>query len=787
MRELRRVLFGKTALFMLALLSALSVVLFILSVKGGDEDGAKGLYNEAYRSFIAEYGDRKPEEITEEELDEKLLWIERADSIASHIALIGMDDSFASWLESKPEVLERLNGGYFQRYLAEPLLANAEREAFYAVRRQIEYLKEFNGFYPTIKKNAERMQRTTLFGDPNSFAYRNTIKTVNDFAAIDGAVGRLGDDRAITSVMSDPTADYLILIFMLTVSVLMLKERRSGLWQLVRATPKGRGALAVSRLLTLLAASILAVLLVFASRFIVSYAAFDGLNGSDRLIQSIEGYNGIPFPLKINSFVFLYCGIKLVTAFFAGIIIFFILSSVKNINIAIAITGAVLAVEFTLYTTIRDSSILVPLKYVNLFQLILPENFVLSYVNLNIAEHPVNARVATALVMLAITALAAACILLVHIKKRPAGRQNPIEKLVDRLRKRTYRLVFLQETGKLLFAQRGILVLAVLAFVFTSMGKLPQPTVTDEQRKALDYYKKYAGAVSEQLLEAIDAEIAGLEARLSGGEEEAFFRSVAQDTIKGLEMLRLEVQDIIKRNESGEYPREIKLLPPFTYMTVFGENSRKFAINQGLKALLCIALISAGLYAYERQSSMNKLLRSLPNGRTRLFLKKELLTLAASALVFIAVYLPEIRALEANDLYNGFAYFDYPMQGLNIARESRLPLSVGALTVLVYFIRFFSIFLVGSAVGLLSSFAQRVNSALVLSAAVFVLPACIVAMGANGLYPFTPLPLLFASGMLFYGELPAALAQLFALVLMIAANYYGAASRRRSPAFRSYS
>ncbi|MBR5947686.1 MAG: hypothetical protein IKZ82_03415 [Clostridia bacterium] len=139
MRELRRVLFGKTALFMLALLSALSVVLCILPIKGGDEVGAKGLYNEAYHSFIAEYGDRKPDEITYDELDEKLLWIERADSISSHITLIGMDDSFVSWLESKPDVLERLNGGYFQRCLDEPLLANAEREAFYAVRKQIEY------------------------------------------------------------------------------------------------------------------------------------------------------------------------------------------------------------------------------------------------------------------------------------------------------------------------------------------------------------------------------------------------------------------------------------------------------------------------------------------------------------------------------------------------------------------------------------------------------------------------------------------------------------------------
>ena len=76
---------------------------------------------------------------------------------------------------------------------------------------------------------------------------------------------------------------------------------------------------------------------------------------------------------------------------------------------------------------------------------------------------------------------------------------------------------------------------------------------------------------------------------------------------------------------------------------------------------------------------------------------------------------------------------------------------------------------------------------MVLSVAFFALPACITAIGANGVYPVTPRPLLFTAGMIFYGELPVGLMQLFVLILMIAANYYGTATRRGSPAFRLYS
>lgn len=771
MRELRRVVFSRAALFMLLLLTAIGAVLFRLRITSSVVDKRyPEVYTRVYHELIEEFGSRDPAAVDPQEIEDRSRAASVKGSIVFHLNYFGRDETFEEMLEEYPEYREALENGELQKYVDEPLLSQAERDALGTISDQLAYLAGFNEYYPYIKKNAERMQRTSLFGDPNSFSYRNLIKTVKDFEPIDGAVGELGDDRAVTSVFDDPIADYLMLVFMAAVSVIMLKERRSGLWQLVRASKNGRGRLALERTLTLFVCAFLATLFIFGSRIAVSYYTYDGLRYGGRLIQSVSGFNGIPIPMKVNTFVLLYSLVKVICTFFAGLLVWLMLSSIKNINLAIAVTAAVLAAEYTFYSTVRDSSILVPFKYVNIFQLIVPRGFVVSYLNLNFFEHPLNTRAAVSIVMSALSLLAAVGIILIHVFKRPAGRPNPIEKLLDRIRRLTYKCVFMQETGKALFFERAIIVVLILFYVFSSFGSLPGPTVTDEQKMAAGYYERYAGSVSEETLASIDEDIEKLEGRLGEVSDSIISMSIRK-TVEGLYCLRDDVEDIIARNASGEYPREIKLLPPFTYMIVFGTNSKRFEVNQGMKALLLISLFAAGLYAYEKQSRMTKLLRSLPRGRGRLFLRKELLTLAFSALVFLAVYLPEILAAAKPEPYGGFAYFSYPAQGLGIMRESHLSLSVGGLVILFYAIRFLMIFLTGSAIGLVSALTDRVNTSLVASCAVFALPACIAAMGVDSIFDFTPLPLLWVSGAMFYHEGAKFAAVSAVLLVMAAVNF----------------
>ena len=750
MRELRRVIFNRTTLFLLFLLTAVGAVLFWLSItKSMIGEGYTDTYNDTYHALLDRFEGMSYDE-AEQQIANARSESQLSSTVGTYLRIFG-EDALPELFEDMPETEEIYRNGGYKPYYENIYLGQAEREGFDTISEQLKYLDEFAAYYPTIKQYAARMQHTSIFGDPNSFAYRNTLKTVADFAPIEGAVGTLGDDRSITSIFADPIADYLMLLFMAAVGIVMLKERKSGLWQLVRALPRGRKRLALSRILTLLAAAFLATIFIFGSRVIISYWRFDGLKYGGRLIQSVPGFNGITRPMSANTFMLIYIAIKFICTFGAGLLVYLLLSAVKNTNIAIAVTALALAAEFTLYSTVRDSSILVPFKYINIFQLIVPKGFTVNYLNLNIFEQPVNVRVAVSIVMAVVSILAAVGIVLVHEHKRPAGKTNPLERVIDWVRKRTYKRVFMQETGKVLFAQRGIIVIILLVYLFFTFGGLPSPTVMSEQMSVRSYYQKYAGSVSEETLASLEEDTAHVQ-ELMDKTTDSFAKLSYQNTLDGLEYLKMDVQDIIDRNASGEYSREILLLPPFTYMIVFGSGSRDFQVNQGLKALLCICLLTAGMYAYEKQSGMQKLLRSLPGGRRKLYLRKELLTFVFSVLVFAAIYLPEILAEADSSIYGGFGWANYPMQGLEICRGSHLPLSVGTVTVLFYLARLAAIFLTGSAVGLLSTLCERVNSAMVLVCGVLVVPACIVAMGVASLFGYTALPLLWLAGALFYGE-----------------------------------
>lgn len=766
MRECRRVLLHRAAVRTLLLLTLIGGVLFWLHTKSSvvSED-YPAVYTRCYHELLAEYAAFRPEEIPESELKLRAKHAIISGSLVVHLKTFGRDTSFEAMLAARPEYAQALENGELQRYFDEPLLAQAEQEAIETLQTQIRYLNDFNSYYAAIKQNAARMQRSKLFGDPDSFAYRNVLKTVADFSAIDGARGTLGDDRAVTAVFDDPITDYLVLLFMAVICVLMLAERKSGLWQLIRATRTGRARLALERIFTLFVSAILATGFLFGSRAFISYYVYDGLRYGSRLIQSVQGCSGIPLPMTINQFMLLYCGIKIVCSFSVGLLLYLLLSSVKSLNLAIAVTGAVLALEYALYAAVRDSSILVPLKYVNVFQIIVPYRLAVRYLNLNLFEYPVNVRTAVGAAMGLLSVAAAIGILLVHCRKRPVSAGNPLEALLDVVRRKTYRIVWMQETGKALFAERGILVIALLVLVFLSFGKLPEPTVNEEQRAVISYYRKYAGSVSEETLVSIDRDIEAAEEQLTDPNDSVSIMQIRKQ-IRGLETLRSEAQDIIARNASGQYGEEIKLIPPYTYMILFGQGSRRFEIGQGLKALLCITLLTAGLYAYENQSGMTKLLRSLPKGRACLFWRKEGITLAFAALVFLAVYLPELLALASSELYGGFSCFSFPMQGLAILRDSRLPISVGGMTVLFYLVRFFMLFLVGSAVGFISSLTKRINTSLLASLALFVVPACLTAMGIDLIYNFTPLPVLFVADAIFYHDFVPFLGITLALLAM---------------------
>lgn len=72
------------------------------------------------------------------------------------------------------------------------------------LKGQYEYLLGYDDYLGNIQKQAKLLQTVSLFGDPDSISYKNTVKTSEDFAALDGIQVTAGHDRAVTSFLTIP-------------------------------------------------------------------------------------------------------------------------------------------------------------------------------------------------------------------------------------------------------------------------------------------------------------------------------------------------------------------------------------------------------------------------------------------------------------------------------------------------------------------------------------------------------------------------------------------------------
>ena len=175
---------------------------------------------------------------------------------------------------------------------------------------QYEYLLGYEDYLDKIDADAAKLQSVSLFADPDSVAYQNTVKTAEDFHAMDGVSVSMGHDLAVTVVFADKWADYSIVILICVVCGLFVAERKEGLWPMIYAAPGGRWKLVCKRIGILFAASWVGTVLIVGSKVLLCGWVFHGLGEWDRVLQSIPMFQNVPTPLTVAEFWMLYITVK---------------------------------------------------------------------------------------------------------------------------------------------------------------------------------------------------------------------------------------------------------------------------------------------------------------------------------------------------------------------------------------------------------------------------------------------------------------------------------------------
>lgn len=577
---------------------------------------------------------------------------------------------------------------------------------------QYEHLMGYKPYLDRVQSHAKLLQSVSLFADPNSIGYKNTVKTANDFAKMQSVEVTAGHDLAVTEFFTDKWTDYSIIIVICVVCGLFLSERKEGLWPMIHAASGGRWKMALRRTGLLFVGAWIGSLALIGSRILLCGIEYHGLGEWGRTLQSIPMFSNVPIPMTIGQFWLFYISIKAIGAFWIGLVLWSILSSISNLGLALCATGLVVGAEFAC-TAIPSSSMFAALRYVNLFSFVDFNSVFTRYLNLTVFGNLISG---SDLVLAMLPFLCIAFIALnvaITQRKRPVAPQNRLLRWFDGISKKL-NPIFAGggESRKLLIKRRGILLLILLAVLVHKMEAPPRAYVAWDPFIQF-YEQRFAGPITEEKLEQMEIALEN-----TGDEYNK----------KGL---------TIVLEAAKEAPEGAWIVPTAPYDAIWSDNEENYHRNTALLAMLILVLVLSPIASQERQNEMTVLLRSTSGGRKQLMMRKQILLVSIAAAVWAMVYGMELfRTIEE---YGGFACLSAPAYSLPLF-ESGIPLwlAIG----LYYVAKLAVLVIIGEVCFLLSSRCTKNRDAMLLCTGVLLIPAAMAAIGSEiGEYVSFLLPL----------------------------------------------
>lgn len=725
--EFTRVFLDRKRLAVIALLTVVSIALFLVSSLGLLEKNAiknNVMAKQYAQNMIEACKELSTEEILNLTAEEK----ERLSNISFWISGYRVD-----WLGYQSE--EEFNSAISNYPYLEALSSNPEkfsraynvyREYLTRIISQAEHQSTYKDYLLGISEQAKKMSMMSIFGNQDSFSNRNIFKTAEDFEMLNDIEVTFGNNIGVEKWLEFELADYFFLAIMVVVVLSFLEERKKGLWSVVRCSPNGRAKLGLERIGVLMSASLLGTVLIYGIPLIVSLAINGGFDGLGRSLQSLESFKTCTLRITISQWLVQYFAVKIASGLLLGLLLWCVLGSLANAQFSLSVLGVTLVGEYILFEYLPVQSFLNVFKYFNIFSFVHTSRLYTNYLNINLFGNAVGIRPLMLTVLPIAIAFFALWAMLIQAKRYPEGNKDILSKLSHIINKvsdifRTRLSLGGWEVYKALAFQFGIFIIAGMLIVTNSLSY----SIYIEER---DYwYQAYLEDAEGPIDNSFEEYLARAKENINSSMNESELTSA-------LDRIEREAEEIKERAEEGGYAPW--LVDYKTYASVYGNESRD---RQRLNAAIAICLLAfscAGITAFERQSGVEKMVRSTKKGRSSLFAKKAIVASLMAAIVWCAVYLREFMQFVA---INGTETFSAPVQNISALSQFPLKISFAGYLAMLYAIRLVMLILTSFIALLISHFCSRINTSYIVNLAVLGAPAILVILGTDVLKYLSPL------------------------------------------------
>ena len=585
---------------------------------------------------------------------------------------------------------------------------------------QAEHLRDYPNYLNRVQEQAKNMQASSLFnGNRNSFVYRNILKTAEDFAGCSADGVYLSNDRAVQDWLEFSWADWGFLAVILLLVMSFLEERQKGLSAIIRSCPAGRGKLQCSRLSILLLYSVGMTLFLYYLPLVLSLCLDGGWGELSRPVQSLAEFQKCTSQISISQFFLQFFLVKTACGFLLGVLIWFLLSFLEHVQLCWMLTAAGLAVEYLLYTLVPTQSIFSPLRHVNVFSYVFTARLYTEYVNINFFSFPVERRTLLLILLVAVATLLSVIALWVLTKRYPYGNRDWLGKWIHRWNRmgdavrrhlglygfELYKLMFLGASG----------ILLVLGLILTQ----------NIESNTGSYYRVEDGVYRQYV-----AEVQGPVTQSTYD-----YLADARQMLQYSDMDTAEFEAALDRLEQtlSELDDNAWVVDEVLFLNVYGEKSWRMPRENGLIALIFLAVCLSSLYTCEQSGDVQRILRSTPGGRERLFWAKYAVSLSIMLLVWLRVFVGEWQSALT---HMGSMIPSAPCSSISMVKD--YPMTVGAFLILLY---------LSKAVGLLVPMhlcificerCRGFEKTFLINSLVLLIPAATYRFGVDALTLFTP-------------------------------------------------
>ncbi len=603
--------------------------------------------------------------------------------------------------------------------------ANGMWEVRSMMNNEIEQLKAvgtYRQYLESIDEAAATMTAVSIFADPDSFAYRNIVKTPSAYDKVRDVRPVFAPSNGVLLAIENTPSDILLLFIIFTaVTVIFYKDRESGMVGLVKPLRYGRTRLALTKTAAVFTVCLVCGGVFFLMNLWIGSARF-GLGDLSRPAQSLKGFLGCNLRINVRQLLALTFFYKIFAMFVCALIAQSLFIKLKNtaVYFALLLAGGI---EAALYLLIDETSIFSPLKQINLAAFVNSAHLFRTYSNINLFGFPINLLATT-------TAVGIVLIVLLIILTVRLYENISISEIKKSRRKfikiKPPTRLFTYSIHKLFILHKGLLILiAVLAFSLYSEYNYVRPYSASDNFYRAYTADAYAKTSTKEVYEFMQMSADGLAEEYKTAFSGTFADNEYWSKRSGFEKL------VSQFNRAGECAGGGQLSKFLYYATgweeLFGVNGFKTDYRLGLIAILAVCVAISPLIAYDNRARIGFLLYTTKSGKRVYFEQNAIISAIFALLTCLAVYVPHYAEMILT--YDAQGLFD-PVSAIS-GYEKFGPLPVFGYLILLTIYRIISLTAFAETVLFISHKSKSPTTATIITLAVFALPIVIYLAGAD--------------------------------------------------------